>query len=453
MPKICCIDLKQSDLDVIKDKFDDVFVGTLGNVLTIEYKRIYDKHPLLLGFEFPENLHEYDVLLIDLGNKTIIDYDTQVQDDIIRRGTNLKVLVCRHPQNQFDPRPLSSSILKYRIWETNKNMIIVIFASNDYEEKYHIADDISELDHTTDQTYKLCDIIWGVNSEAHSGTKVSFCDELKNSNFCDIISKYTSDLRYESAFDMPTQYDDQEKKNIILSNYFPILQSNVGEIVSFAAQYDNKMFYILPHFNLKGKLIVDLMDNYFPATHPDLFPESTLNAWLDNEVYNVPKHKTLLNNKQDLMREYETKIQKANDEISHNLQLHSWLHDLITKDGDELKLAVIKYLEYIKFDKVRDMDAQGIKDEDIQIITGNKLIITEVKGLGGTSNDANILQVTKHLPKRIRQFREREVSALYIVNHQKHLEPLKRVFNPFEERQLDLVDERDLVSCQSLNVG
>ena len=182
-------------------------------------------------------------------------------------------------------------------------------------------------------------------------------------------------------------------------------------------------------------------------------PESTLNAWLGNEAYFVPNHKDLVNHKIKLVREYETKIQNADYEISNNLQLHSWLHDLITKDGDELKLAVIKYLEYIKFDKVRDMDAQGIKDEDIQIITGNKLIITEVKGLGGTSNDANILQVTKHLPKRIRQFREREVSALYIVNHQKHLEPLKRVFNPFEERQLDLVDERDLVSCQSLNVG
>ncbi|MCB5271064.1 MAG: hypothetical protein LHW56_04380 [Candidatus Cloacimonetes bacterium] len=440
MPKICCIDLKQEDLELLQNKYDDIYIGTLGKIQILKYKNQYDKIPLLPDYVIPNNLHEYDIIIIDLNNHTTVDYDETSKDKINRTGKNRPVLVCNSGQNIFDPRPFASYALNERIMETKRDMIIVIFSSSDDDDEYSIANDVNDLYNKSKVTYYLFELLPDIVAITHSGKEVIVCEEIKDSRINGILCKYIPDFEYKSAFRLPSEYDSELNTRVTSKEYLPLLKSTDDKTVSYAAEYNNKMYYIFPDSTRKGELIIDLLDNYFPAISPELFPESTLNAWLGNEAYFVPNHKDLVNHKIKLVQEYETKIQNADYEISNNLQLHSWLHDLITKDGDELKSAVIKYLEYIQFDEVTDMDVQGINDEDIQIEYGKKLIITEVKGLGGTSTDSDMLQVTKHFGIRTREHKDKDVSSLYIVNHRKHMEPLNRPFDPLHERQIKMLE-------------
>lgn len=440
MPKICCIDLKQEDLELLQEKHDDIYVGTLGNVQKLPVIQYNDVLPVFLNFEIPSNLHEYDIIIIDLNNHTTVDYDETSKDKIKRTGKNRPVLVCNSGQNIFDPRPFASYALNGRIMETKRDMIIVIFSSSDDDDEYSVANDVNDLYNKSKKTHYLFELLPDIVAITHSGKEVIVCEEIKDSRINGILCKYIPDFEYKSAFRLPSEYDSELNTRVTSKAYLPLLKSTDDKTVSYAAEYNNKMYYIFPDSTRKGELIIDLLDNYFPAISPELFPESTLNAWLGNEAYFVPNHKDLVNHKNKLVQEYETKIQNADCEISNNLQTFSWLHDLITEDGDELKLAVFEYLKYLQFDDVKDMDEQRIKDEDIQIEYGNKFIIVEVKGLGGPSSDGDVMQVTKHLPIRTRENKEKDVSALYIVNHQKYLEPLKRHFNPLEKRLIQKLE-------------
>jgi hypothetical protein len=98
-------------------------------------------------------------------------------------------------------------------------------------------------------------------------------------------------------------------------------------------------------------------------------------------------------------------------------------------------------------------------DEDIQIhtkesVTKNdiKLLLIEVKGIGGTSRDSECSQIDKHVKRRGRERKAYDVQGIYIVNHQKHLPPHKREKIPFSENQI--IDaqnsERGLVTTYQL---
>ena len=82
----------------------------------------------------------------------------------------------------------------------------------------------------------------------------------------------------------------------------------------------------------------------------------------------------------------------------------------------------------------------GIEDvlrEDIQVYDGEDLLIVEVKGIGGTSTDAECSQVAKHRRRREKENRDKNVIPIYIVNHQRYINPKSRENPPFSRDQID----------------
>jgi hypothetical protein len=65
-PKICAIDLDPEIIKALRDRGLQCFSGTLGSQVKVPNFNIGDQHPCLLNFNFPPNLHEYDIVIVDL---------------------------------------------------------------------------------------------------------------------------------------------------------------------------------------------------------------------------------------------------------------------------------------------------------------------------------------------------------------------------------------------------
>ncbi|RZK04838.1 MAG: hypothetical protein EOO46_16275 [Flavobacterium sp.] len=131
-----------------------------------------------------------------------------------------------------------------------------------------------------------------------------------------------------------------------------------------------------------------------------------------------------------------------------------FLHDLITETDASLVHAIYKFLSWLGFENVliKDEQASSILEEDLQIEDEIGLIIIETKGIGGTSKDSDCSQISKIKLRRCEERKSFDVSALYIVNHQRYLPPVKRRNPPFTENQIrDAInDKRGLLTTWQL---
>ena len=80
------------------------------------------------------------------------------------------------------------------------------------------------------------------------------------------------------------------------------------------------------------------------------------------------------------------------------------------------------------------------------------MYIIEVKGIGGTSTDAECSQVAKHRRRREKENRDKEIIPIYIVNHQRYIRPSLRLNPPFSKNQIEYAenDERGLLTTWQL---
>ena len=158
--------------------------------------------------------------------------------------------------------------------------------------------------------------------------------------------------------------------------------------------------------------------------------------------------------KDDIKKEYEIKIKQKEAEIFSNRKKYSFLHDILTETGDKLVDSIIKYLKWLGFQNVVDMDDnyESIKEEDIQIENSKGLLVIEVKGIGGTSKDMECSQISKIKYRRAKERDSFDVFGLYIVNHQRHLPAKRRENPPFtkEQKQDAVNEERGLVTTWAL---
>lgn len=79
-------------------------------------------------------------------------------------------------------------------------------------------------------------------------------------------------------------------------------------------------------------------------------------------------------------------------------------------------------------------------------------MIIEVKGIGGTSKDKECAQISKIKHRRMEERQAFDVSALYVVNHQRYISPRNRITPPFTTNQIKdaQLDKRGLVTTFQL---
>ncbi len=454
-PRICCLDLAENENESLIKSGANIYVGTLGSKIKIPNKKKYDNHKVLLNLDFPKNLHEFDIIIINLKKTEIIDYNVNENTREIVTGKSTTYLLSSFPENIFNPRPLSSYILKDRLNNiSERTCMIIAFSAKDYECEYEpvkVTEDYEERQKV--ENYGIYSFLENAYlSDEKYGKEINVLDvreDLKS-----ILLKYTSNATYSQTFYHPSFWNDGKRKYD--ENFVPLMKNMNNDIISYFLREDNFRIFMLPQINNKESFLVEFLQKVAPSIYPELFPFSTQFNWLNNIEYFLPKHEQLLEEEKQIKLEYEKKLISNEKRILENTSKYQFLHDLLTETSDNLVRAIEKYLHWLEFADVRNMDKisgdSKVLEEDLQVDIPQGLLIIEAKGIGGTSTDSDCSQISKIKHRRCKERNKFDVFALYIVNHQRYLPPLKRQNPPFSDNQMQDAknDERGLLSTWQL---
>ena len=455
-PKICAIDLDKEIIDALENRGLQCFPGRLGSPVKVPNSSDRAVHPCLLDFLFPPNLHEYDIVLVDLQEGDPIEYNPSAHQHSSFKGSKQIILVSRYPETIFDPRPLSANILEKKLQSLHKKeSLIIVFSSPGEVVEYHslfispyghqkgeyFEHNLYELLPSLDRVYNKI----GQNISIASGVG----EELEN-----LLHKYRKNFIYEVVFDHPEKrLNNQYVKR---ENFIPLILNGDGEIVSFIDfLFKPSVTLVFPQLiHNKKDFVLDLMDGVLPELFPKIFPYSEQFSWLKSNDYYLPNQVAISTKKEKLERDYIKTLAEIDEEIHKNQAKYQFLHNLLTETGDALVKAVECFLNWLGFSNIVNMDeaAPDIKEEDIQITLEKGLLIVEVKGIGGTSKDSECSQISKIKYRRSKERVSFDVSALYLVNHQRYLPPKERRNPPFTKHQIADAqsDERGLLTTYEL---
>jgi hypothetical protein len=454
-PKICLFDIDKKTQNVLKRAGFNCTVSSLGSVINVPNHKSNDLHFCLLNHSIPSNLHEYNLLIIDLAEKEHVPFDQNAHKRSESESTTQRYLICRYPQTVFDPRPLASRILSSEIEEfQKKESLILVFASSEFSSVYQPVELTShgdlERDSFTVKNYAFLANVPYIRNKQGTETQVTY----KTGELGNILAKYNSRFTYEIIFNHPTHWSSEEKVTIKDTNFIPLISNLNDEIVSYADVFNQSIVFMFPQLNDKSEFLLELFQAYLPELMPNLFPSSTKFAWLENQEYQLPNEAKLIASKNSLRHEYEKQLENTQRQIEENRKKYQFLHDLISKSGDQLVKACEYYLTWLGFDNVIDCDVtySGLNEEDIQVVLDQGLLVIEVKGIGGTSKDKECSQISKIKYRRAKERGQFDVFALYIVNHQRYLPPEKRKNPPFTQQQIEDAksDERGLLTTYDL---
>lgn len=453
-PRICCIDISDENIKLLERYGFNIYNGTLG--AKVKVPNTYNKsHYVLLNYNFPANLHEYDIVIIDLDNYKTIDYNINDHTRDNHSGKKSHSILSSYPETLFDPRPLSSAILKKQLEKiTNRTYLVLVFSSESYQIDYETIE-ISEnyRDRQEIQQYNIYSF-WDYLQLSTSKFGKEIIVNKVDPEFQLILEKHKIDSFYNQTFHHPTTYTGGKPTRN--ENYIPLMTNINGDIISFFEMNDGKNLMILPQLKEKGIFLNDFLTKICPSIFPELFPFSSTFEWKNKSEYWLPNHSTLLKQKSDIQNEYDIKLKKNDLDIEKNIEQYSFLHEILSESGDDLVKPLIKYFKWLGFDDIIDFDESKIEsnilEEDIQIKLESGILIIECKGIGGTSTDSNCSQISKIKHRRCKERNKFDVYALYIVNHQRYLPPLNRQNPPFTPHQLEDAknDERGLLTTWQL---
>ncbi|SMD44164.1 hypothetical protein SAMN00777080_2779 [Aquiflexum balticum DSM 16537] len=451
-PQILTLNLTDKSNSLLVEKGFNLYQGSLGKLVDTKNEKYGFKYHLLNN-DFPPNAHEYDIVIVDFSNEETIDYVKSDNQRGKNKTENNSYLICKYPQTIFDPRGLSSHAFLREIREIlKKECQIIVFQNKNVDIEYKIVEENGDRPISKgSQVANFYEFIPNFYFQQNKFGKETVVIT-NNGELTSFLEKYNKDFTYENTFFHPTIWENDEK--VPDPRFYPIIQNSNNEIVSYIYLTDKVGVFIFPVLEDNSLFLLDFLETIAPSLHPNIFPYSTQNKWTEKIEYALPNQERLLEEKKKIEQDFKNAIETKNIEIISNYNKYSFLHKILTETGNELVSAVIQFLEWLGFEKIVDMDTQteGIKEEDIQIETDNGLLVIEVKGIGGTSKDAECSQISKIKYRRAKERGKFDVYGLYIVNHQRHIPAKNRENPPFTKKQLEdsLNEERGLLTTWSL---
>lgn len=440
--RVLSIDMGQEVVDFLRKENLETYDGTFGPLVdarNVDY--CWDRLPIYLEQNLPDNLHEYSVVIEDLGfERKTIPYDLEQVDKqkaIADTDSSFKSLCLAKPRNVFDPVPFCCFLLKSN-FETKKGELIkIIFQAPKHEVPYsgiRMSNNIHSIG-----VFSNYQNILDFTQKSLSGDRVKLVNEYRLSEV--LFSGLENQLSYSQTFFHPSIpkngiYDTEPNPHFI-----PLLLNEQGDIISYVYFEKKTCTFVLPQIENKVVLLERLFTNCLYRNFSELFPLQTKNTWLTKKEYELPEIVQLCEEKEEARQIYENTIEQKDKSIAEIRKKYNFLYAMLTETGDSLVNNVKQYLEWLGFDNVQSMDEE-VKEgedfqEDLQIhLANNELLIIEVKGLYGTSKDNECSQISKIELRRIHERKYSNVHSLYIVNNERGKEPLKRQMPPFTETQI-----------------
>ena len=454
--KICCLDVDKSIIDFLSIDFD-VFDGSLGKKVQTNNEssaRKYSKQ-LLLNYDLPDNLHEYDVLIDEMEKPTKIPYNAteHTRENII--GEKAYYFISNYPETVFNPIPCACSLINDKLREKKDKPILKILFQSEYcKIQYNVRNIADDYDRNTFNHSNYSHTIDFISKQL-VGTKVKLCDNKISKT---IFQSFLDKISYCQTYFIPKKRNNTGNEQIDDDRFLPLLFNQNGDVISYAWLAKDDITFMFPQMenNVKVEFLKNFFNEVLYRIFSEYFPTIEANAWTKNREYYLPKHENLLLQKEENRKSFEKKDKQLEEQISDNNKRYNFLHTILSGTGDELVNALIIYLKWLGFENSIAKDAtseNGLLEEDIQIDLGEKgLVIIESKGIGGTSTDAQCSQIDKIKHRRCKERGSFDVFSLYIVNNERYKVPLSRTIPPFTKEQIkDAVNnERGVVTTWQL---
>lgn len=452
---ICILDFQQDDLEKVRSKGFEIYNGSAGTKVEVSYSINIRSRYCLLNYNYPSNLHEYDILIVNMISEQLLPYTFEDhQSKIVSTDRDVKFEVSL-PTNVFDPRPYSYHILKEKLFEfDSKPRILIVFADKAYETTYqpvlftlaNYTDDINKINISN---YSFWTDI-PLDRQKHGlKSKVIAQGALKK-----LLQDFT-ELEYHQTFYKESVWSDEEGRIILDPNFIPLIENNSNEVIAYQYLYEKFVLFVFPDIKKKGEFTTRLLTEVAPQILPDLFSYNNKINWVKDDKYWLPGHEQLLQKKEFEIERHNNELIEIEKSIKSNIGNYKFLHDLITETDDKLVDSVLTILKYLGFDSAKKVDEtkeDGLLEEDIILEFEGKLLVIEVKGIGGTSKDNDCSQIAKIRLRRMKKLKSTEVYGLYIVNHERFKPPHMRTNPPFNETQIQdaINDDRGLLTTWDL---
>ena len=435
---VCCLDLTDECLDYLKSLDLNVYEGTLGSVFTIKWghNSYRETKPLLIDVDIPVNLHEYHVFIHDMENPNVREYNaaehyiSHVENDKERH------IECRQPVNTIDLRPFGTKRLYERFKENSREKRIeILFVGRENSVEYYsnVVDGNHPMKLGVFSNLEGWNLLQG---KEKYGKRV----QLEDNNISRVLFEgRTGKANYHRVFLTPTEIDGEE--HVADRHFMSLLNNEISECVSYLYYYsDEYVMFVLPQVEDKAGVLKDLFENVLFKFFSDYFPDVEARSWIHSDTYKLPDEIEIQQRIQSKREEYEREIATLEEEAKAIGDKNLYLKQLLTESGTPLVKAVKSFLEWLGYESVIDKDEtlkEGeLKEEDLCFEYNGSHIYMEVKGINGTSTDAECSQVDKIVNRRMRELKTTDVHGVYVVNHQRNVEPLKRQMPPFNENQI-----------------
>lgn len=438
-PRICALGFDNKKL---KDKNtrNNIYFADLGKVVTNIPTNNFP-HYLKLGTDLalniPNNLHEYQILGIELNQYKEIDYADLPKNKTKQISPSEFSIKVQYPQTALSPKSLFLDSIKETVTNLFEDSgILIVFASSFTKSDYIIQTKKAGNPVVEEE----CEYnIFGFCNEIYNFSNLSGVHQHvipQNGVFRKLLEKYLDSFKYEVVFD--EHLSGALGKRTPDPNFTPLLCNDKGNITSFAKIVENGLLIVLPSSNQCESIFMDLLQEVLPEIKPDLFPENCKNAWLLDSRYHLPNTKALIEEEQKLLLKHRIELDTIKNKIKINNDAFSYLHKLLTETGEELVDAVKTFLSWLGFDNVEKSDdnKKELLEEDLTFTFDGTIYLIEIKGIIGTSKDYECSQIDKIVTRRMKKFKKTNYKGVYIVNHQRHLPPHDRETPPFKKEQI-----------------
>lgn len=451
-PMVFLFDFEDEVVEKLKDLRINYYEGSFGATVKVNNKNHEEKF-LKLNHDYPANLHEFDVVLLDLTNNHSENYDPSQHQLSNTSGGTAHALLSTYPEQIFDPRPLSINIVSRDLKDLfEKKSVIIAFCGSENISEYQFVEITRNGANITGRE-KLSNFRFYQNFpdyKSRNGKKVKLPE--KESKLSSLFLKYLDSIDFETIFYHPTVWRDG--KNQQIEGFFPLLLNERDEIVSYAHFVEKSIVFVFPDVTDKANFVSELFKTYLPEVVPEIFPFHGEFKWLNEGDYPLPGEKKLLLEKAELEDKFKKDIAENENKLASLKVKYKFLSDLITETGETLVSAVETYLKWLGFESVVNLDDTNpeILEEDIQVDYKDRFLVIEIKGIGGTSTDKDCSQISKIKYRRAEQRGKFDVFGLYIVNHQRYMPPKLRAIPPFTENQIKDAghDKRGLLTTYDL---
>ncbi len=139
-PMVFLFDFEEAVVEKLKEIRINSYEGSFGSTVKVNNKN-NEKKFLKLNRDYPANLHEFDIVMLDLTKNKSENYDPNQHQLSNTSGNTAHVLLSAYPEQIFDPRPLSINIVSKDLDDLfEKKTVIIAFCGSENISEYQYVE-------------------------------------------------------------------------------------------------------------------------------------------------------------------------------------------------------------------------------------------------------------------------------------------------------------------------